>query len=107
MVDYSRHLLSYRFIHSKRAFPTPQSQEPCYYRLRDSFHSPIGRLGDLDVTPLYWPIAVALDSSLDYGRLSHSLRSLPLHTGASKRRKTKDDEGKHNRHLATSAPTVD
>jgi hypothetical protein len=58
MVDYSRHLLSYRFIHCKRAFPTPQSQEPCYYRIPDSFHSPYRLLGDLDVTPLCWPIAV-------------------------------------------------
>ena len=70
MVDHSRDLLSYRFIYCKRAIPTPQSQEPCYYRIPDSFHSPYRRLGDLDVTPLCWPIAVALASSLNYG-LNH------------------------------------
>ena len=63
-------LLSYRFIYCKRAIPTPQSQEPCYYRIPDSLHCRYRRRGDLDVTPLCWPIAVALASSLDYG-LNH------------------------------------
>src|SRR6478736_340339 len=73
MVDYSRDLLSYRFIYCKRAIPTPQSQEPCYYRIPDSFHRRYRRRGDLDVTLLCWPIAVALASSLDYG-LNHCVK---------------------------------
>jgi hypothetical protein len=52
MVDYSQHLLSYRFIYCKRAIPTPQSQEPYYYRIPDSLHCRYRRQGDLDVTPL-------------------------------------------------------
>ena len=51
-------------------FPTPHLQEPCYYRIPDSPDSRYRRLGYLDVTPLCWPIAVALASSLDYG-LNH------------------------------------
>ena len=84
MVDYSRHLLSYRFVYCKRAIPTPQSQEPCYYRIPDSFHCRYRRLGDLDVTPLCWPIAVALASSRDYGRrfalspVQYGLNARPL-----------------------------
>src|SRR5207248_11325228 len=80
MVDYSRHLLSYQFIYCKCAIPTPQSQEPCYYRIPGSFHCRYCRLGDLGVTPLCWPIAVALASFRAYGRVSHSLCSSPRST---------------------------
>ena len=69
MVDYYRRLLSCRFVYCKRAFPTPQSQDQCYYRIPDSFHCRYRRLDDLGVTPLCWPIAVALASSRDYGRV--------------------------------------
>jgi hypothetical protein len=75
MVDYSRHLLSYRFIYCKRAIPTPQSQEPCYYRIPDSFHFRYRRLDDLGVTPLCWPIAVALASSRDYRNFWQAVRA--------------------------------
>ncbi len=60
MVDYYRRLLSCRFVYCKRAFPTPQSQDQCYYRIADSLHSRYRRLGYLEVTLLCWPIAVAL-----------------------------------------------
>ena len=60
MVDYSRRLLSCRFVYCKRAIPTPQSQEPCYYRIPDSLNSRYRRVGYLEVTLLCWPIAVAL-----------------------------------------------
>jgi hypothetical protein len=56
MVDYSRHLLSCRFVYCNRAIPTPQWQEPCYYRIPDSLHSRYRRLGYLEVTLLCWPI---------------------------------------------------
>jgi hypothetical protein len=59
MVDYYRRLLSCRFVYCKRAFPTPQSQDRCYYRIPDSLHSRYRRLGYLEVTLLCWPIAVA------------------------------------------------
>ena len=75
ILDYSRHLVSYRFVYCKRVFPTLQSQESRCYRIPNSLHSPYRRLCDLDVTPLCWPIAVALASFRDYGRVSHSLWS--------------------------------
>ena len=71
MADYSRRLLSCRFVYRHRAIPTPHLQEPCYYRIPDSPHSRYRRLGYLDVTLLCWPIAVALVSSLDYYGLNH------------------------------------
>ena len=85
MVDYSRRLLSCRFVYCKRAITTPHLQEPCYYRIPDGPDSRYRRLGYLDVTPLCWPIAVALASFLDYG-LNHCVNLILVCSSAVVRR---------------------
>jgi hypothetical protein len=59
MADYSRHLLSCWFVYCKRAFPTPQSQKRCYYKVPDSLYSRYRRVGGLEPTLQCGPIAIA------------------------------------------------